>query len=96
MALCREMRQVVVYYIGDRSEESCRELLWERVLPEVMEGDTSQPRPLQERYERPLPQAGRVDEFAALARETCFLRSPCMLSDVAFSLSSTSGRGVLY
>jgi insertion element IS1 protein InsB len=30
LALCRKRRQVVAYFIGDRSEESCREL-WERV-----------------------------------------------------------------
>lgn len=36
LALCRETRQVVAYYIGDRSEESCREL-WERV-PEAYRG----------------------------------------------------------
>ena len=36
LALCRKTRQVVAYYIGDRSEESCREL-WERV-PEAYRG----------------------------------------------------------
>ena len=36
LALCRETRQVVAYYIGDRSEASCREL-WERV-PEAYRG----------------------------------------------------------
>ncbi len=36
LALCRETRQVVAYYIGDRSEQSCREL-WERV-PEAYRG----------------------------------------------------------
>ena len=30
IALCRRTRQVVAYYIGDRSENSCREL-WKRV-----------------------------------------------------------------
>lgn len=30
LALCRETRQVVAYFVGDRSEESCRGL-WERV-----------------------------------------------------------------
>jgi len=36
LALCRQTRQVVAYYIGDRSEESCRKL-WERV-PETYQG----------------------------------------------------------
>ena len=36
LALCRSTRQVVAYYIGDRSEQSCRRL-WERV-PEVYRG----------------------------------------------------------
>ncbi len=36
LALCRETRQVVAYYIGDRSEESWREL-WKRV-PEAYRG----------------------------------------------------------
>ena len=30
LALCRKTRQVVAYFIGERSEESCRKL-WERV-----------------------------------------------------------------
>jgi len=30
IALCRRTRQVVAYFIGDRSEESCREL-WKRI-----------------------------------------------------------------
>lgn len=30
IALCRRTRQVVAFYIGDRSEESCRKL-WERI-----------------------------------------------------------------
>ena len=30
IALCRRTRQVVAYYIGDRSEKSCRKL-WERI-----------------------------------------------------------------
>lgn len=30
LALCRKTRQVVAYFIGDRSEASCRKL-WERV-----------------------------------------------------------------
>ena len=30
IALCRRTRQVVAYYIGDRSEESCRKL-WKRI-----------------------------------------------------------------
>ncbi len=30
IALCRRTRQVVAYYIGDRSEESCRQL-WARI-----------------------------------------------------------------
>ena len=30
IALCRRTRQVVAYYIGDRSEKSCREL-WQRI-----------------------------------------------------------------
>jgi len=30
MALCRRTRQVVAYFIGDRSEKSCREL-WKRI-----------------------------------------------------------------
>ncbi len=36
LALCRKTRQVVAFYIGDRSEQSCREL-WERV-PEAYRG----------------------------------------------------------
>ncbi len=36
LALCRKTRQVVAYFIGDRSEQSCREL-WERV-PEAYRG----------------------------------------------------------
>ncbi|MBA3473288.1 MAG: IS1 family transposase [Rubrobacter sp.] len=36
LALCRKSRQVVAFYIGDRSEQSCREL-WERV-PEAYRG----------------------------------------------------------
>jgi insertion element IS1 protein InsB len=36
LALCRKTRQVVAYFIGDRSEASCREL-WERV-PEAYRG----------------------------------------------------------
>jgi IS1 family transposase len=30
IALCRRTRQVVAFYVGDRSEESCRKL-WERI-----------------------------------------------------------------
>ena len=36
LALCRSTRQVVAYFIGDRSEQSCRKL-WERV-PEAYRG----------------------------------------------------------
>ncbi len=36
LALCRKTRQVVAYFIGDRSEASCRKL-WERV-PEAYRG----------------------------------------------------------
>jgi insertion element IS1 protein InsB len=36
LALCRSTRQVVAYFIGDRSEASCRRL-WERV-PETYRG----------------------------------------------------------
>lgn len=36
LALCRSTRQVVAYFIGDRSEQSCRRL-WERV-PEAYRG----------------------------------------------------------
>jgi IS1 family transposase len=36
LALCRSTRQVVAYFIGDRSEKSCRKL-WERV-PEAYRG----------------------------------------------------------
>ena len=32
IALCRRTRQVVAYYIGDRGEDSCRQL-WQRVPP---------------------------------------------------------------
>jgi len=32
IALCRRTRQVVAYYIGDRSEQSCRNL-WKRIPP---------------------------------------------------------------
>jgi len=32
IALCRRTRQVVAYYIGDRSEKSCRQL-WQRIPP---------------------------------------------------------------
>jgi len=39
IALCRRTRQVVAYYVGDRSEVSCRQL-WQRV-PEVYKGCTS-------------------------------------------------------
>ena len=39
MALCRRTRQVVAYYVGDRSEASCRQL-WQRV-PEVYKACTS-------------------------------------------------------
>ena len=43
IALCRRTRQVVAYYIGDRSEKSCRKL-WERIPhrnihARFMEGD---------------------------------------------------------
>ena len=30
IALCRRTRQVIAYYVGDRSEESCRQL-WQRI-----------------------------------------------------------------
>ncbi len=33
IALCRETLQIVAYYVGDRSEASCRRL-WERIPPE--------------------------------------------------------------
>jgi IS1 family transposase len=33
IALCRDTRQVVAYFVGDRSQESCRQL-WERIPPE--------------------------------------------------------------
>ena len=36
LALCRQTRQVVAYFIGDRSEQSCRKL-WKRV-PEAYRG----------------------------------------------------------
>ena len=39
IALCRRTRQVVAYYIGDRSEDSCHQL-WQR-LPAVYKGCTS-------------------------------------------------------
>ncbi len=32
IALCRRTRQIVAYYVGDRSDESCRQL-WNRVPP---------------------------------------------------------------
>jgi insertion element IS1 protein InsB len=32
LALCRRTRQIIAYFIGDRSEESCREL-WRRIPP---------------------------------------------------------------
>ena len=37
VALSRETRQVVAYFLGDRSENSCRQL-WERIPPEYREG----------------------------------------------------------
>lgn len=39
IALCRRTRQVVAYYVGDRSEESCRQL-WQRI-PVAYQGCTS-------------------------------------------------------
>jgi IS1 family transposase/transposase-like protein len=33
IALCRRTRQIVAHYIGDRSEQSCREL-WKRIPPD--------------------------------------------------------------
>ncbi len=33
IAQCRQSRQIVAYYVGDRSEASCRRL-WERIPPE--------------------------------------------------------------
>jgi transposase-like protein len=39
IALCRRTRQVVAYFVGDRSEESCRQL-WQR-LPAAYKGCTS-------------------------------------------------------
>lgn len=39
IALCRRTRQVVAYYIGDRSEESCHQL-WQRV-PQAYKGCSS-------------------------------------------------------
>jgi len=37
IALCRQTRQVVAYLIGDRSEQSCRQL-WERIPEPYRQG----------------------------------------------------------
>jgi IS1 family transposase len=37
IALCRPTRQVIAYFIGDRSEQSCRKL-WERVPEPYRQG----------------------------------------------------------
>ena len=37
IAQCRDTRQVVAYYVGDRSQESCRQL-WERIPGEYRQG----------------------------------------------------------
>lgn len=37
IALCRHTRQVVAYFIGDRSEQSCRQL-WERIPKPYRQG----------------------------------------------------------
>jgi len=39
IALCRRTRQIVAYYVGDRSETSCREL-WKRVPDSYKQGHT--------------------------------------------------------
>lgn len=39
IALCRRTRQIVAYYVGDRSDESCRQL-WARVPQRYKQGHT--------------------------------------------------------
>ena len=37
VVLCRETRQIVAYFLGDRSEASCRQL-WDKVPPNFKGG----------------------------------------------------------
>ena len=39
IALCRRTRQIVAHYVGDRTDESCRQL-WARVPDQYKQGDT--------------------------------------------------------